>query len=335
MVLSLGFATPTLSGENEDDKVSFLSSKLTDDSSFKVRLKAAVLLGRLADPRAVRPLVSALRDDNYVVRGAAARALGNLGVPVAMGSIEPLFKLVDDQEPFVQAEAKRALKRMAKARSLDYFISALSSPRAAIRLAAVHIISGLDLVEARSALIIGLGDEDDEVRAETEVAVRGLGQADLEALLRQGLARGDSYMIQSSAARLAGEMKLVSLMGPLADLLVSDAVVPEVKKEAAASLAEMKSSLDVDGLAEQLLDEDKAVQYRAIQLLGIHGGRGAVDALMGVLRHPDNYMRRRAVFALGDAGDPRAIPALEFLLKSEEEPRFKKVIERVLRRLRP
>ncbi len=318
-----------------EDKVVFLSGKLKDSSSFKVRLKAAVLLGRLADPRAVRPLVSALRDENYVVRGAAARALGNLGFPMAEGAIERLFRVVDDEEQFVRKEARQALERLASAQSLDYFVSALSNSRPSVRLAAIHILATLDEGEARVALIEPLGDEDEEVQAEAIVAVKGLGQAELEALLSRALVRKDSYRIQAVAARLAGESRMVSLMGHLADLLVSDEVVPEVKKEAAGALSEMKDKMDVVGLVDQLSSEDKSVQSRAIQLLGLHGGRDAVDALMDLLRHPDSYMRSRAVFALGDAGDPRAIPALEFLFESEGSARLKKLIERTLRKLRP
>ena len=318
-----------------DDKVDFLSEKLSDASSFKVRLKAAVLLGRLDDPRAVRPLVKALRDDNYVVRGAAARALGNLGLPAAEGAIESLFQVVEDEEPFVQKEARQALKRLAAPASLDYFVSALSSSRPKVRLAAVQILAGLQINEAQAGLVVALGDADEEVRAEAIIAVRGLGIAEVQDLLRQALGRQDSYQIQATGARLVGELRIVALMDPLADLLVSDAVVPAVKTEAAAALRELRDQLDVPALVSQMASEDAALQRRAIKLLGLHGGREAVDALMDLLKAEDSFLRRRAVFALGDAGDPRAIPALEFLLKSETDTRLRDQIERTLRKLRP
>jgi len=318
-----------------DDKVDFLAGKLTDASSFKVRLKAAVLLGRLNDPSAVRPLVRALQDNNYVVRGAAARALGNLGLPAAEGAIESLFALVEDEEPFVQQEAKQALQRLAAPASLDYFVSALSNSKPKVRLAAVQILAGLRTPEAHAGLVIALGDEDEEVRAEAIVAVRGLGLDEVEGLLRQALARQDDYQIQATAARLVGELRVAALMDPLADLLVSDSVVPAVKTEAASALKEMRDRLDLSALISQLASEDKDIQRRAIKLLGLHGGREAVDALMGLLKAEDPFVRRRAVFALGDAGDPRAIPALEFLKKSEADTRQRDQIERTLRKLRP
>jgi HEAT repeat protein len=88
-------------------------------------------------------------------------------------------------------------------------------------------------------------------------------------------------------------------------------------------------------LVAQLSSPDRATQDRAIKLLGIHGGPDAVDALLAQLKHPDAFVRRQVVFALGDSGDPRAITALEYQLKTEDNPRFRELIERTLRKLRP
>lgn len=55
-----------------------------------VRKAAAEALGSLADPRAVQPLVEALKDDREEVAQAAAQALVACGEP----AVEPLIKLV-------------------------------------------------------------------------------------------------------------------------------------------------------------------------------------------------------------------------------------------------
>ncbi len=318
-----------------DDKVAFLSQKLKEVSSFKVRLKAAVLLGRMADLRAVEPLSEALDDENYVVRGAAARALGNLGHPMAVSAVEPLLDLVSDEEQFVRKEAKRALERLAGPKSIDYFIAALSNDDARVRLASVHVLAIMNIGEARVAIIPALGDNDEEVRAEAIVAIKGLGADELEKILELALARQDNYQVQATAAQLAGEMKVTAVMDKLSDLLIRDDVVPEVKREASESLASMKDQLDIGKQVAFLKSEDNTKRDQAIKLLGIHGGHEAVDALMALLRSDDNFVRRRAVTALGDAGDPRSIPALEFLLKKEEDQRLKEQIERTLRKIKP
>ena len=336
LILLLAILLALPAAQAAEDKVAFLSVKLGDNPSFKVRLKAAVLLGRMKDPRAVRPLCDALEDDNYVVRGAAARALGNLGHPMAVAAVEPLLRLVGDEEPFVRKEVRRALENLAGEKSLDYFISALTNDDdAGVRLTAVHVLSMMRVPEARLAIIPELGDSDEEVRAEAIVAVKGLGHAEMEGLLMQAIGRKSNYQVQVTAARLIGEMRITSAMGSLADLLVRDDVVPEVKREASEALALMKDQMNVQTLIAQLNKDDRVLRDRAIKLLGIHGGREAVDALLGLLKHLDPFVRRKAVFALGDTNDPRAIPALEFLLKSEDNPRFRELIKRTLRKLRP
>lgn len=332
---ALGATWPARAAAEAENRVEFLAGKLKDASSFKVRLKAAVMLGRLADPRAVGPLVQALRDDNYVVRGAAARALGNLGHPLAVNSVEALFRLVDDEEPFVQQEARQALARLLGEDSQESFIAILESDRPNARLTAVQVLASRDSPPSRAALLVALGDEDEEVRAEAGAALRKLARPELLALLRQGLARRDAYRVQAAAVTLCGELKLTEVMQELAGLLVADDVVPEVKKEAALALSGMKQLLDVGRLVTQSSSSDRGEQSQAIQLLGLHGGREAVDALLVLLKHEDVFVRQRAVFALGDAGDPRALPALEFLLSDESDPRIRQLIERTLRKLRP
>lgn len=316
-----------------ESKIGFLAEKLRD-SSFKVRLKAAVLLGRMADGRAVGPLCIALQDDNYVVRGASARALGNLGHPLAVSAVGPLLKLVKDEEAFVRNEAFHALERLSGIQSLDYFISALSNEDSAVRQVAVHMLATINSPEARSAIIPALGDNDEEVRSEAIVAVKGLGQAEMEGLLLQALAKKDDYQVQAAAARLIGEMRLTAASGQLADLLVNVDVVPDVKREAAAALVSMKQALDVPALIAQLGSPDRATQNRAIRLLGLHAGTQAVDALIGLLRHQDPFVRRWAVSALGDARDARAIAALESVLNSDDPSRSKEEIEEIGRTLR-
>jgi HEAT repeat protein len=62
------------------------------------------------DPRAVDPLVSALKDEGAAVRSRAAGALGDLGERRA---IEPLTYLASrDEEQYVRWAAAEALERI-------------------------------------------------------------------------------------------------------------------------------------------------------------------------------------------------------------------------------
>jgi hypothetical protein len=88
-------------------KVDELAKSLLEDSSYKVRLQAALLLGRLGDRAAVDPLVKALGDENKTVRAMAAQSLGKLGAPEAAA---PLKALLDrERDSFVRGQAQQAI----------------------------------------------------------------------------------------------------------------------------------------------------------------------------------------------------------------------------------
>lgn len=56
-----------------------LVDRLRKGDDFRVRVQAALELGKSADPEALDPLIEALADHNASVRAAAAAALGELG----------------------------------------------------------------------------------------------------------------------------------------------------------------------------------------------------------------------------------------------------------------
>jgi len=88
------------------------------------RFHAALALGRLPqmssekdkdpknktcdkiDDKAIRPLVKALRDSEYLVRAGAAKALGETRNPA---SVDPLIETLNDPHPLVVLFASRAL----------------------------------------------------------------------------------------------------------------------------------------------------------------------------------------------------------------------------------
>jgi hypothetical protein len=88
-------------------KVEELCKALLEDSNYKVRVQAAIVLGKLGDVSAVDSLVKALDDANKTVRGIAAQALGQIGDAAAT---DPLRALAGrDPDPFVKGQAERAL----------------------------------------------------------------------------------------------------------------------------------------------------------------------------------------------------------------------------------
>jgi hypothetical protein len=92
-------------------KVDELCKALLEDQNYKVRVQAALVLGRLGDTGAVPSLVKALGDPNKTVRAIAAQALGQLG---DQGAGDPLRQLLQrETDTFVRTQTEKALAALA------------------------------------------------------------------------------------------------------------------------------------------------------------------------------------------------------------------------------
>jgi hypothetical protein len=88
-------------------KVEELTKALNEDPNYKVRVQAALVLGRLGDHSAVPALIKALSDQNKTVRAIAAQALGQLADQSAADPLRNLLKREGD--PFVRSQTEKAL----------------------------------------------------------------------------------------------------------------------------------------------------------------------------------------------------------------------------------
>jgi hypothetical protein len=93
------------------DKIDDLSRALTGDSSYKVRVQAALVLGKLGDRRAVPALIRALSDANETVRGVAAISLGKLGDASAQEALSSVSN--SDRSDYVRQQARKALAMLS------------------------------------------------------------------------------------------------------------------------------------------------------------------------------------------------------------------------------
>jgi len=96
-----------------DANVDDLCKAVIEDSNYKVRVQAALVLGKLGDHKAVPFLIKALADQNKTVRGIAAQALGQLGDGHASDPLRDLMKRETD--PFVRSQAEKAVAALAGA----------------------------------------------------------------------------------------------------------------------------------------------------------------------------------------------------------------------------
>jgi len=110
-LLAAALALAAGPGPAQADKVHDLSRALLRGKSEKARISAAVSLGRLGDPRALKPLIRALDDDSNVVRALAAAALGRLGDPAALPALE---RARNDRDSTVRRRVAEAIASIKK-----------------------------------------------------------------------------------------------------------------------------------------------------------------------------------------------------------------------------
>lgn len=92
-------------------KVETVCRTLNADTNYKVRVQAALVLGKMGDPSGAPCLTRALDDANRTVRAVAAEALGQLGDRDSLQALRGLAK--SDPDPFVRAQAEKAVALLA------------------------------------------------------------------------------------------------------------------------------------------------------------------------------------------------------------------------------
>jgi hypothetical protein len=99
-------------GDGPPPSIDDVEQSLSHDPSYKVRVDAAIVLGKLAQPRSLPALVGALKDPHPSVRASAAYALGRYSSPLAR---EAVTAAMHDPVGIVRQMAHDSLRRMAVA----------------------------------------------------------------------------------------------------------------------------------------------------------------------------------------------------------------------------
>lgn len=109
VLLVAGEVTVAARGARAAPRIDEVEEALGHDRSYKVRVEAALILGRLRQTRSIPALIGALKDGNPAVRASAARALGAIGSPIARDAVA---KATTDPVPLVRRMAKESLRQL-------------------------------------------------------------------------------------------------------------------------------------------------------------------------------------------------------------------------------
>jgi hypothetical protein len=140
--LLLGGASSSIA---QDDSAAFRDLAISTD--YRVRVAAALVLGKSTSPGARPSLEKALGDPNPAVRAAAAAGLGAIG---DAGALVPLrLALTRETTPNVTAQFETTIKRLS---STPASKANLSKPRFLIALGRLENRSGVSSAEVGKAL---------------------------------------------------------------------------------------------------------------------------------------------------------------------------------------
>ena len=265
--------------------------KALKDQDYLTRKEAARALKKVGDERAVLPLIEALRyktwHSDYIVLSAvrenSAEALGKIGDPRAIPSLVDSMEGDPDEE--VRLKAAWALGEIGDPLAVDALISALEDNNWSVRRTAANSLGIIGDNTAVPALIHALEDSDWHVRKYAAVAL----------------------------GKMRDERAIPVLLEALDD---EDA---DVRWKSMLALGKLGDSA-VPALIKTLKNKNWRMRAKAVEVLGKIGGEDALFALIEVLSKPidkNRHVRGKTAEALGRIGDAQGLEVLRNAQRDE------------------
>ena len=242
------------------------------NKDYQVRNAAAKALGKINDRRAVEPLIATL--NNY---GASFNVVEALGIMVDSRSVEPLIAVLKNEDNGVEGYnirlySIRALKKIKDSRAIEPLISILIDKEPGIY---AETVKALDVIDTNWR-------NTESAKKSIPVFIEALKDKDWN-----------------------------------------------VRRAAVVALGEIKDNQTVEPLIGALNDSNSEVRKTASYELGEIKDIRAVEPLIAALKDENEYNRRIAADALGKIKDTRAIEPLINALKDHSCPRPEEALEQI------
>lgn len=331
--------------------------RLRHARAWRQRAFAAELLGRVGSAKAVPALletVQAARTEDADVREIALRALARIADPRA---VAPLVEALRSAEPWLAPRLADILARHGEL-AVEPLLAVLDEPGHQLaRSWAANVLGELGAQSAFPALVRSLGDLDDEVRAKAATALGRLGDRRAVSYLLESLLGDPAPFVRARIAAALGRfgqpevidhlvralgdqawwvrMRSVEALeqigsaaeGPL--LMALDDADPEIRVRAASALERLGVPASLVGMIQR--GERMA---EAMETLVKFAMAGARELLAELLVHPAPEVRTAVVTAVRRGARRDLGPALVRLARTDADPAIRSMGFDTLRALR-
>jgi HEAT repeat protein len=335
---------------NVEGRITLNMEYLESDDVY-LRVEAVDALARMGEP-AIPALLNAIETGDHSLKSHSMRALGEMGSS-AVSAVPALLKEANDKESEERYNAIEALGKIGSPLALDTLSAALKEGNSRIiTKAAAHALQKMgacasnhlipialseeyaageagklaaeSIREARDSslapkLIAGLGDKNPYVRANAAKALGGMDFPTVPLALAVALEE-ESALVRAEAAEAFGKLRVPPPdFSPLINALNDPS--PEVRRNIALAMGELRDSRATPALIGALKDEDAQVVLAACEAFTKIRSRNAVRQLSKLLNGTNADFRDAAAEALKEIGEPAAKTFVAALREGDEELR--------------
>ncbi len=274
---------------------------LLGSANAEIRQLAARALGGMNSPAAVGPLRKSLEDREGEVRYHAARALGRLKAKEAWTDLQSMLS-----HPVPESTAAARSLGQIGAKEAEPALRAMLKEPGYPRLAAAQALADLDVEGGLLELGRILAEEEYYLQAEAADHFATLGKKGLPAL--KSCLQGPHPQGRALAVAALGKVGAAEEVVDAAALL-SDPD-PKVREAAVVALAALDARDQSEGILRLLSDKEWNVRAAAAGVLGRFQTQAAAPALRGLLKDEAPYVRIDAAEALCRLGDEAGVQVL-------------------------
>lgn len=253
-----------------------------------------------------------------------------LSVPAQTISFSEMAALAGSLErgsPEQKRDALARIRNLKSAQASLLAVSALKDQAEIVRATAAQAVIFLPKEEALLALIPLFSDKSEFVRRETAYALGELSYPKAAGPLARQMLADKKRSVRDAAAVALGRVGDAESAQILAVLLSRSNKKQDefLRRAAARSIGQIASRLNRTAANNAALLSSDGSTTETSDLSPVPAAfpalRAASSVLLRILRNPQETsdVKREAALALGEIGDPRAVPVLQSLLAAEDE----------------